>query len=148
MTPYIHKVNYYETDKMGISHHSNYVRWMEEARVDFLEQCGYGLQRLEDELGITSPVVSVECQYKRPTTFGDCIAIEVALADYTGVKLTLDYTMRDCATGALVLTGRSSHCFAFSDGRPLSMRRHAPEFDGMLKKLKSGSCVTNDTPDL
>lgn len=35
MEPYLHKVQYYETDKMGIVHHSNYIRWMEEARVDF-----------------------------------------------------------------------------------------------------------------
>ena len=35
---YIHTVQYYETDKMGITHHSNYIRWMEEARVDFLSQ--------------------------------------------------------------------------------------------------------------
>lgn len=34
---YIHRVNYYETDKMGITHHSNYLRWMEEARLDFLK---------------------------------------------------------------------------------------------------------------
>lgn len=32
MEPYLHKVQYYETDKMGIAHHSNYIRWMEEAR--------------------------------------------------------------------------------------------------------------------
>ena len=38
MKPYIHKVQYYETDKMGITHHSNYIRWMEEARVDFMER--------------------------------------------------------------------------------------------------------------
>ena len=29
MEPYLHKVQYYETDKMGIAHHSNYIRWME-----------------------------------------------------------------------------------------------------------------------
>ena len=33
MEPYLHKVQYYETDKMGIAHHSNYIRWMEEARL-------------------------------------------------------------------------------------------------------------------
>ena len=41
MKPYIHKINYYETDKMGITHHSNYVRFMEEARVYFLDQIGW-----------------------------------------------------------------------------------------------------------
>ena len=33
-TPYRHKAQYYETDTMKIVHHSNYIRWMEEARVD------------------------------------------------------------------------------------------------------------------
>ena len=49
MEPYLHKVQYYETDKMGIAHHSNYIRWMEEARVDFLEKIGWGFDRLEAE---------------------------------------------------------------------------------------------------
>ena len=40
MEPYIIKARYYETDQMGIIHHSNYIRWFEEARVDFLEQIG------------------------------------------------------------------------------------------------------------
>ena len=40
MEPYVHKVQYYETDKMGIVHHSNYIRWMEEARIDFLDSVG------------------------------------------------------------------------------------------------------------
>ena len=31
---------YYETDQMGCVHHSNYIRWMEEARVDFLPKWG------------------------------------------------------------------------------------------------------------
>ena len=42
MKPYIHQVQYYETDRMGITHHSNYIRWMEEARVAFLEELGWG----------------------------------------------------------------------------------------------------------
>ena len=49
MKKYIHKVNYYETDKMGITHHSNYIRWMEEARIDFLEQIGFSYDKLEKE---------------------------------------------------------------------------------------------------
>ena len=36
--PYTRKVAYYETDQMGIVHHSNYIRWFEEARIDFLSQ--------------------------------------------------------------------------------------------------------------
>ena len=52
---YTHLVQYYETDKMGVTHHSNYIRWMEEARISFLEESGWSFSRLEAE-GLVSPV--------------------------------------------------------------------------------------------
>ena len=76
--PYLHKVNYYETDKMGITHHSNYIRYMEEARVDFLDQLGWSFIKLEKE-GMASPVMSVEGVYKKSTTFPDTIEIMVGI---------------------------------------------------------------------
>ena len=68
MEKYIHKVKYYECDRMGITHHSNYIRFMEEARVDVLDQIGYGFEKMESD-GYTSPVVSLSVDYKAPTTF-------------------------------------------------------------------------------
>ena len=35
---YEHTINYYETDRMGIVHHSNYIRFFEEARIDYLKK--------------------------------------------------------------------------------------------------------------
>ena len=58
MNTYKHEVKYYECDRMGITHHSNYVRFMEEARVDYLDQLGYGFDRIEAE-GVVSPVISI-----------------------------------------------------------------------------------------
>ena len=74
MKPYTHKVNYYETDKMAITHHSNYIRFMEEARVDFLEQIGFPFDRIEAE-GIISPVIRIEYSYRKTTTFADVISV-------------------------------------------------------------------------
>ena len=90
MHTYIHKVRYYETDKMGITHHSNYIRWMEEARIDFLEYIGYGYAQLERD-GIISPVIGVECQYKHPTTFDDEVKITVGVDEFKGVRLVIAY---------------------------------------------------------
>lgn len=45
---YVRKVQYYETDRMGIVHHSNYIRWMEEARTDVLEQIDFLMTRLRE----------------------------------------------------------------------------------------------------
>ena len=84
--------------------------------------------------GITSPVVSVNCEYKHPTTYSDEIEIEVALTQYTGVKLSLSYVMRNADNGVIVAVASSSHCFIDEKGRPIAVKKHFPEFDEVLKK--------------
>ena len=130
---YYRKVNYYETDRMGITHHSNYVRYMEEARIHFLEQIGCGYDRWERE-GIISPVIGIECKYKRPTTFGDELLIRVAVAEYKRVKLSVSYTMENVKTGELVFEGMSHHCFTNPEGKPVALSKVSPEYDELLKR--------------
>ena len=134
MKKYIHKVNYYETDKMGVTHHSNYIRWMEEARVDYLDQIGLGYKKLEDD-GIISPVIGVECDYKVPTTFGDRIEIDARVEDFKGVKLIIKYIMTNVDTNEIVLIGRTKHCFIDKDNKPLIIKKNFPEIDKKLKEL-------------
>ena len=131
MEPYIHRVHYYETDKMGCVHHSNYIRWMEEARVDFLERIGLGFPKLE-ALGIYSPVVGVECRYRRPTHFDEEIAVRVAVESYSGVRFRFTYEMTNAA-GTLVATGASEHCFTDTAGRPIALKNLHPDVDETLR---------------
>lgn len=130
---YKHTVQYYETDRMGITHHSNYIRWMEEARVDFQAQTGYSYDRLESE-GVISPVVSVNCNYKKTSTFPDVICIEVWVAEFNGVKLKLGYTMKK-ETGELVCEAESVHCFLNGKGMPIRLNKEFPEFYEKLMEL-------------
>ena len=88
MKPYQHTVQYYETDRMGITHHSNYIRWMEEARVDFLAQLGWNLERLE-AMGAVSPVTALDVKYRHDTKFPEVISIQVSLTKFTGIRLRL-----------------------------------------------------------
>ncbi|MBQ8239095.1 MAG: acyl-CoA thioesterase [Oscillospiraceae bacterium] len=132
--PYIHKVHYHETDRMGITHHSNYIRWMEEARVDYLDQVGYGYARMERE-GILSPVIGIECQYKHATTFDDEVAIRVEAAEFRGVRLVIRYEMTRVSDGALVLTGKSTHCFTTPEGKPIILKKRFPELDQLLRSM-------------
>ena len=134
MKKYIHKVNYYETDKMGITHHSNYIRWMEEARIDFLEQIGFSYDKLEKD-GIILPVIAVECDYRMSTTFGDNIEIQVEIEEFKGVKLVIKYTMKNANTNEIVLIGRTKHCFLNKDNKPIILKKDFPEFDKKLKNL-------------
>ncbi|MCH5275365.1 MAG: acyl-CoA thioesterase [Lachnospiraceae bacterium] len=130
---YEHTVQYYETDKMGITHHSNYIRWMEEARVDFLSQIGWAYAKLES-LGIISPVVSLECKYKTTSTFSDVIHISVSVEEFKGVKLKLGYLMTN-AEGKTVCEAKSEHCFLNQSGLPIRLNKKFPEFHKILTEL-------------
>lgn len=132
--PYEHKAHYYETDKMGVVHHSNYIRWMEEARVDMMEKTGFGYKRLEEE-GIISPVLGIECEYKKSTDFDDTIVIAVEEEFYNGIKMTIKYTMTNKATGVVAAVGKSRHCFLNKDGRPVNLRKVCPELDSIFNSL-------------
>ncbi len=133
MSKYTHTVQYYETDKMGVTHHSNYIRFMEEARVHFMDEIGFPMLKLE-EMGVSFPVVSVSCKYKHPTTFEDEIEIETSLTAYSGVKSTFNYVMRNKATGSVVVTATSMHCMLDKDGVPIRLKNNFPELDAVLKE--------------
>lgn len=128
---YEHHAQYYETDQMGCIHHSNYIRWMEEARIFMMEQLGCGYRAME-EAGIISPVLEVRCQYREMVRFDEDILIQVRIREYSGVRLALSYEMRRKRDGALCTIGESSHCF-LSGGRPVSLKRAKPEWDAMFR---------------
>lgn len=115
---------------MGITHHSNYVRIMEEARIDYLDKIGYGFDRIEAE-GVVSPVVSIECKYKSPTTFKDIVEVEVTLGNISDLKFEFNYTMRK--DGKLVAEGHSVHCFT-ENGRPVVIAKRLPELTALLRQ--------------
>ena len=124
--PYEHKVQYYETDKMGITHHSNYVRWMEEARVDYLSKIGWDFDKLEAS-GVASPVISIEVKYKGSTVFPEIITIDVKILALRSVRLTLGYEMKN-ASGKVVCEAQSEHCFLNTEGRLIRLDKTCPEF--------------------
>ena len=137
MKKYIHKVKYYETDKMGITHHSNYIRWMEEARVNWLDKIGWSFEKLEN-LGMISPVVEINCKYINSTKFNDIVEINVMLKEYKGVKLIVEYEMINSKTKELVAKGESKHCFTTKDGKIISIKKEYPEFnETLLKELEN-----------
>ena len=133
MEKYKHKVQYYETDKMGIVHHSNYIRWMEEARVDFLDRIGWNYKKLE-ESGIMSPVTAVDCKYKANTAFEDIISVGVSVEEFKGVRLKLKYEMYN-EKEQLVCEGHSEHCFIDLEGNLLRLKKEKPEFYEVLTAL-------------
>lgn len=135
MEPYRRNVKYYETDKMGIVHHSNYIRWMEEARLDVMERLGFGFDKIE-KTDVVSPVVEVSCKYKSMTYFNDNILIDVFLEEINKVKFVLEYKMYDENTKEIKATGKSTHCFTDKTGRIVNMEKQMKDFYEALKTIK------------
>ena len=122
MKPYIHKVQYYECDGMGVTHHSNYLRIMEEARLDYLLQAGYSYKELEAS-GIVSPVVKLSIDYRKSTTFDDEIEVETSVRILTAYRLVFRYVMK--VRGEVVCTAENVNCF-LRDGRPVPVKECLP----------------------
>lgn len=123
--PYIHNAKYYETDQMAIVHHSNYIRWFEEARVDWMAQIGLDFREIERR-GIVVPVVGVSCKYKKMTHFGEDVAITSKLTKFNGISFCFTYEVREAESGELRATGESEHCFLKGD-RIVNLKRVEPE---------------------
>ena len=131
--PYEITAQFYETDQMGIVHHSNYIRWFESARIDAMDQMGVSYKKME-ETGIISPVLTVQCSYKKMTHFGDQVLVEVKIRSYNSVRLVLSYQVRDKHTGEVKAEGETSHCFLDRAGRPVSLKRSAPDADAAFRR--------------
>lgn len=132
MYTYIRRAQYHETDQMGIIHHSNYVKWMEEVRIRFLEEMGIDYRRLE-ESGIISPIVGISVQYKKTVRFDDEVHIGVYVKKYNGIRLELGYEMRNQADGAVCTTASSQSCFT-KNGVIVSLKKERPELDAKVRE--------------
>lgn len=138
MQAYEHQAQYYETDQMGIIHHSNYIRWFESARIWYMGQVGVDYREMESQ-GVVSPVLEVSCTYKSMVRFGDVVEITPKIEKYNGVTLELSYQIVDRETRELRTLGKSRHCFLGRDGKPLSLKKSYPAYDTAFRAAMAES---------
>jgi acyl-CoA thioester hydrolase len=126
MFEYTHLVQFYETDLMGIVHHSNYIRFYEEARVAFAGH--HGLLKTEDPSSASAfAVTGANVRYLRPSKFGDRLRIQTQ-AKLVGGRIFFEYKMwRD---QELVSEGRTEHVNLDQNLRP---QRPSVEVKNVLK---------------
>ena len=137
MSSYRLRVSYYETDQMSIAHHSNYIRWMEDARLHVMREGSISHRELEAE-GIQIPVTSVSCEYLKSARFDDIVCIDVSPVRYNGVRMVLEYRICREDTGELLAVGQTGHCFIDAQtGRPLSLKHRSPAFHERFSTLFS-----------
>ena len=137
--PYSRKANYYETDQMGIIHHSNYIRWLEEARLDFLEKIGFGYKKVV-EYGVEFAVLDVYCNYKSMVRFGDIVSIHITLSELSDMSINANYQILDTDSGETRALGKTRLCFYDKHKkRPVSLKKIIPELYELLNSLCTNS---------
>lgn len=132
MYEYGRDVFYYETDKMGVVHHSNFVRWLEEARVAFFDDVGLPYTETEAR-GLFAPVISIGIRYKAFARFGDRFSVRLRMTRYTGVRFELEYEVYN-GSGALLAEGQSAHAFVGEDFKPAPLSRAMREKHALMKE--------------
>jgi len=110
------KVRFVETDMMGVVHHSNYFRWFEMARVEYLREIGILLTDMMAE-DIVFPITNVDCKYMASAKFDDYILIEAILADVSKAKMIFTYRVLREKDGVLLATGSTQNVFTNKQGK-------------------------------
>ena len=103
------EVRYYETDQMGVVHHSNYIRYFETARTLSMKKAGIPYDEMERN-GIMMPIVSTSCDYKRPALFGDTLRVTTILEQLPTVKIYFKYKVHN-QKGVLLAIGTTVLAF-------------------------------------
>tara|TARA_B110000037_G_scaffold129254_1_gene146827 strand:+ start:114 stop:509 length:396 start_codon:yes stop_codon:yes gene_type:complete len=83
-------VRYSETDQMQFVHHSNYLKYFELARLEWLTALGVSYSDMEKK-GILMPVVQANLDFKTPLYFGDDFKVSVVLKNLPRATLVFDY---------------------------------------------------------
>lgn len=136
--PYVRKAVYYETDQMGVVHHSNYIRWFEEARTDMMDQMGLSYKTIE-ERGIFIPVLRVSCDYKRSVLFDEIVLIHTEITEFNGIKFYASYRVIKKDSLELRATGTSVHCFVNKNMVPVKLKKEYPDIYEIFQ------CARNET---
>ena len=133
MYEYTRAVYYYETDKMGVVHHSNYARWMEEARTFFFNDADLAYAETES-FGVMSPVTDLSMKFKHFAKYGDSFTVRLDLILYTGVRFRIAYTIVN-QEGEVLVEAESGHAFIGENYRPVSLARAIPHRHELMKGL-------------
>jgi acyl-CoA thioester hydrolase len=107
---------------MGIVHHSNYARYLEEARIELMGYYGLPYAELEDR-GYMIPVLELHSRFLESVRYGDTIKIVINIDSVTSAKFVFSYKIYDEDMNVLKHTAGSTHCLLDSNYRPVAIKK-------------------------
>lgn len=118
------RVRFYETDMMGIVHHSNHIRWFEMGRVEYFRQAKMDYNILMHEEGYVLPIKDVKVDYKEVARYDDILILETRLVQATRVRIVFSYRITRESDGALIATGTTTNAVTDREGRVKRLPEH------------------------
>ncbi|MBQ3322867.1 MAG: acyl-CoA thioesterase [Firmicutes bacterium] len=130
-------VNYYETDRMGVVHHSNYLRYLEEARYVWMEDMNLPYPEFEKQ-GVIIPCTKAEETFLNFLRYGDVFSVHMEMYKFTGLRMYFRYEVYNETTGELCLTAETVHYTTTKeDYKPTSIKRSHPDLFEKITSLVS-----------
>lgn len=114
------RVRYAESDQMGYAHHSAFVVWMEEARIEWLRAIGHSYRELEAQ-GVLMPVIEVQITYKKPFRFDDQVELTTEMVALGRSRVQFTTVFRLAGDDTIHAEGRVVIAAVGRDGRPQRM---------------------------
>jgi len=84
------RVYYEDTDSAGVVYHSNYLRFMERARTEWLRHLGYSHNRLSEEENLVFVVSSMNIDFKKPAYFDELLNVNSRITKLSGSSLVFE----------------------------------------------------------
>jgi len=91
------RVYYEDTDAAGVVYHSNYLRYMERARTEWLRSIGYSHHRLNKNENMVFVVSSMQIEFKKPAYFDELLNVNCRLTKLGGTSLVFEQTIDNAA---------------------------------------------------
>ena len=88
------RIYYYDTDTSGAVYHANYLKYLEEARSEYLEERGLTVKDLL-AAGVGFAVRRQEMEYKFPALFGDILDIGIRVKEFTPYRIVFSYRINN-----------------------------------------------------
>ena len=131
------RVRFVETDLMGVVHHSNYLRWFEMARVEYLRRANVMLPELI-AAGILFPITDVQCRYVQSARFDEIVRVEAELVDFSRVKLCFSNRVLRDTDDILLAEGATKNVFTGANGKIARLPQLYFDRIEALRQVKDG----------
>lgn len=147
---HILRVQYNETDQMGVVHHGNYVNWFEIGRTEMMRAAKIAYRDIEKK-GLILPVLDMNIKYRKSAYYDECVAVYTCVSHYSAVRLQFDYEVRrhtaekssehksssdvSQPTGELIATGSTLHMWLNDQWKPARIDKIAPETFKLIQEV-------------